>query len=70
MLCVTMNNNLFENDSNLWKDTFDKDLANIKKTATRGFVVVFAVWAAWAIFSLALLGGVIYVAWHFISKFW
>lgn len=30
----------------------------------------FVVWAVWALVCLAVAGGVIYAAWHFISKFW
>lgn len=28
------------------------------------------IWVLWALVGIALTGGVVYVAWHFISKFW
>ena len=30
----------------------------------------FLVWIVWAVICLATLGGIIWVAWHFISKYW
>lgn len=34
------------------------------------FTVLSVVWAVMFILSLALIGAVVYVAWHFIQKFW
>lgn len=31
---------------------------------------VFGIWAGWAAFCLSLLGWIIYVAVHFIGKYW
>lgn len=65
-----MSNRLYGNDP----EQFGKDLFKAHKQATRGifgiFGAFFAVWLVWALISIALLGGVVYVAWHFISKFW
>jgi len=37
------------------------------KTLIGGF---FGIWVLWMLFCLAVLGGVIYVAVHFIQKYW
>lgn len=31
---------------------------------------LFTAWCIWALVCLAIAGGMIYVAWHFISKLW
>ena len=35
-----------------------------------GFTVVAIMWLGATVLNLALLGGIIWVAWHFISKWW
>lgn len=32
--------------------------------------IFFAAWVIWALICLSIGAGVIYAAWHFISKFW
>ena len=65
-----MSNRLFGNDP----EQFGRDLFKTHKQNTRGvfsiFKAFFALWIIWAIFCLCALVGIIYVAWHFISKFW
>lgn len=43
---------------------------NIERTAGRMFVGLLIVQAVLFLASLALVGGIIYVAWHFIAKHW
>ena len=40
------------------------------KLVVRGGAVFAIIWVLWALVSLAAFGGVVYVAWHFASKFW
>lgn len=48
----------------------DKEFDNTEKLVKRGMFVILAVWAAGAITSLTLTGLIIYVAVHFIGKYW
>jgi len=34
------------------------------------FKLMLLVWVLWLIVSLATAVGIVYVAWHFISKYW
>jgi hypothetical protein len=38
--------------------------------AAKGMVAFGVVWLLWAAVYLAGMVGLVYVAWHFISKFW
>jgi len=49
---------------------FNRHFNNTEKTIKRTFAVVLTLWVVTVLASLALLGGVVYVAWHFISKLW
>ena len=49
---------------------FDRHFYNTEKTIKRTFAVVLTLWVVSVLASLALLGGIVYVAWHFISKLW
>lgn len=42
-------------------------LKDLMKSMGPGFWIVFAIGA---LLKLAFIGAVIYVAWHFVSKFW
>ncbi len=63
-----MNNSLFDNGN--FDKTFDRHFTNVEKTIKRTWTFMIIVWVVGAIVSLAALGGVAYVAWHFISKAW
>lgn len=43
---------------------------NFNRNFNRGFKVVICLWVLWALFCLSLVGGIIYVAVHFLSKVW
>ena len=43
---------------------------DIEKTIKRGFGVVFVVWLLGVLVSLAVLGALGYVAYHFLAKVW
>ena len=49
---------------------FDKQFNSTFKLAKRGAIVMFGIWIVGALISLAVTGGLIYVAVHFISKYW
>jgi len=41
-----------------------------RRRERQGVGIFAAIAALWILFCLSLLGGVIYVAWHFIAKYW
>lgn len=43
---------------------------SVERTAKRGFIAIAGLWVVSALFSIALLVGVIVVAWHFLAKVW
>jgi hypothetical protein len=47
-------------------DPFDLLMTDAQKIFKAGFIAIVIGWFVW----LALFIGVIYVAWHFISKIW
>lgn len=59
-----MNQDLFDNGD------FERQFNRTQKLVTRGFKVAFLAWILWALFCLCALAGVIYVAIHFIQKYW
>lgn len=64
-------NKLFKDpEKMLSSDLFEKHMDNYEKNIKRTFTVVMALWILYVIAAIAFFGGVIYVAWHFISKFW
>ena len=70
-----MSNRLFNDDEfdSLFatqSKLMDKQFTAVEKTVKRGFFVVFIVWLIGLAVSLGVLGGLIYVAYHFISKAW
>ena len=52
------------------KDEFCKRHKSNSYLAERGLSIVLSLWVLWALFCLSLVGGLIYVAAHFISKVW
>lgn len=63
-----MSNRLFSDPDKMVSDLFDNK--SIEKVVRRTFIGAIIVWGLGMILSLALTGGIIYVAYHFISKFW
>ena len=49
---------------------FNRQFNETTKLVKRGFAAVIVVWLIGACLSLGLMGTIIYVAWHFISKYW
>lgn len=43
---------------------------NMLKDTSTGFKAVFVFWLLYVCASLAAVGALAYVAWHFIAKFW
>lgn len=50
--------------------SFDKDFAKMQKRGTSLFSLAIGIWAVWACVVLGVIGTVIYVAVHFLSKVW
>lgn len=46
------------------------DISNFDKQFSRTTRMIYVGWAISAIMSLSILGGLVWVAWHFISKAW
>lgn len=49
---------------------FEQNFDLTEKRVNWGIRIVFFLWVMWVLFCLSLLGGAIYVAIHFISKYW
>jgi len=49
---------------------FDKRFKSHQSLVTKGIGAFFIVWVLAALASLAGAVALVYVAWHFISKFW
>lgn len=49
---------------------FDRNFAKMQKRQTSLFRFAFGAWLAWGLICLSGAGFLLYVAWHFISKFW
>lgn len=60
--------NLFD-DSEFDKQ-FNRTFETANKTIRRGFLAVAIFWLFSVVLGLALTGGLIYVAIHFIQKYW
>ena len=41
-----------------------------KRSTAKGFTAIVLLWLAGIVFNLALIVAAIWVAWHFISKWW
>ena len=54
------------------KELFKRHNVNTNEGLTLGRLmkIGFAVWCLWGVIVLGIIGGVGYVAWHFISKVW
>lgn len=61
---------LFTDPSNVFRNPNANAFPISAKAVKRGFLAVLLIWLAWAFFCLCVMGGLIYVAWHFISKIW
>jgi hypothetical protein len=51
-------------------DNFDRHLTNVEKQIKRTWAAIIVIWAVGAVTSLAVLGALGYVAYHFLSKVW
>jgi len=51
-------------------ERFEKMLVNSHRTVNRSVAIVFILWVFWGLFCLLLTAGLIYVAIHFITKYW
>lgn len=49
---------------------FNKQFNSINKTVDRTIVAVILIWLVGTIGSLATVAALVYVSYHFISKFW
>jgi len=49
---------------------FDRSFAKMEKSTDRLFILAVGAWILYALVYLAVLAGIIYVAAHFIGKFW
>jgi hypothetical protein len=49
---------------------FDKRFKAHQSLMVKGASIFGLVWVLWALVCLAGTGALVYVAWHFISKFW
>jgi hypothetical protein len=55
---------------NMNDKSFDRQFAAMEKTVKRGFKATAILGALWALGVGAFVVTVLYVVWHFISKFW
>lgn len=46
------------------------DMSNFDKQFNRPTILIYVVSAIIAVLSISLLGGSVWVAWHFLSKVW
>ena len=51
-------------------DDFNKNFNDMSKKVGRIQCAGIIVWVISFVFSIALAGAIIWVAWHFISKYW
>jgi hypothetical protein len=68
-----MSNRLFSDPDKLADSLFEKSdrhFTTVEKTIKRGFIVVAIMWVFGTLISLSFFGAVVWVAWHFISKYW
>ena len=65
-----MANRKRKESSDWFFDTFEPRADNFDKNFKRTQRAVFAVWAVCFVASSSLAIGIIWVAWHFVSKFW
>jgi hypothetical protein len=68
-----MSNRLFTNPEKTASDLFAKHEARMDRrvnTVERLFKFGFIAWCVWAVFCLCALGGLVYAAIHFITKYW
>ena len=49
---------------------FDRNFASHQKLVKRSMGAFVVLWLFWAALSLAGAGVVLYIIWHFVSKFW
>jgi uncharacterized membrane protein len=64
-------NKLFNDPDRMPSDLFDdKYMDKYEKKLKRTFAVVMVFWIIYVLAALTFAGGVIYVAWHFVSKYW
>lgn len=49
---------------------FGRQFNQTQKLVTRSFKTAFALWVLWMLFCLCALAGIVYVAIHFIQKYW
>ncbi len=63
---------LFDNPEKTAADLFKQHNVKPTKGLTLGHLLGFGfvLWVMWVLFLLAAVGGIVYVAWHFISKAW
>ena len=61
---ATMSNKIFG------KDPFEHNFDRVERNVGRFFKFGLIAWGLWLLFCLSLIGGGLYVAIHFISKYW
>ena len=49
---------------------FDKRFNDTMKLASKGIAFAMVIWVIWAVVVLSILGGIGYVAFHFLAKVW
>jgi nitrate reductase NapE component len=64
------NSENFDKQFTAHQDAFNSAFKVTAKTVQRSFVVVAAILALQVLVGLAMVAGIGYVVWHFISKVW